>query len=368
MHIPIAKKYVLGIFFKYLMLALGIFTGLMMMVNFMQLVQSGALSGFSLYFLIKSILYMIPNVIGMCMPISFMLALLLSLGQMSQDGEIIALRAGGYSFFDIFSWVFIASCLLSLLLLYINNIAGPHGLSKSKDYAMIMLQRISHVELKPRTFQKLSEWSLYAQDVNAITGQMSGVKLMQRSDKDGSASVMLMNAGTGWYRSAGDKGMLVQLYNGQFMQTESKSSGNVINGSFDSYETVLNFFAEGKERKRKKDELTSFELVRQSNAGILDAEDTVTYKCEAVSRIALSFGPLLFFLIGAPLGVALDKRGKSASFVFSLIILFFYYGFSIGSMMFTRNNMSFYPWALFVPALLALGAGLFLWRVRLSSK
>ena len=112
MHIPIAKKYVLGIFFKYLLLALGIFTGLMMMVNFMQLVQSGALSGFSLYFLIKSILYMIPNVIGMCMPISFMLALLLSLGQMSQDGEIIALRAGGYSFFDIFSWVFIASCLL----------------------------------------------------------------------------------------------------------------------------------------------------------------------------------------------------------------------------------------------------------------
>ena len=103
MRIPIAKRYVLVIFLRYLLLSVGIFTGLMMMVNFMQIVHSGALSGFSFYFLGKSILFMLPNVIGMCLPVAFMIALLLALGQMSKDGEIIALRAGGYSFFEIFS-------------------------------------------------------------------------------------------------------------------------------------------------------------------------------------------------------------------------------------------------------------------------
>ena len=368
MRIPIAKKYVLGIFIKYLMLSLGIFAGLMMMVNFMQLVHSGALSGFSFYFLSKSVLHMIPNVLGMCIPVSFLLALLLALGQMSQDGEIIALRAGGYSFLNIFSWIFAASLFMSAALLYINNFAGPEGMAKSSDYAMIMLQRISRIELKPRTFQKISEWSLYAEDVNPITGEMSGVKLMQRNEKGGASLVMLMNAGTGWYRASGDRGMLVQLFDGQFMQTDSSSAGKSVNGAFSSYETILQFFAEGTKKKRKKEQLNSLSLIKAANSGNLPEDDYSEYKCEAVSRSVLALGPLLFFIVGAPLGVSLDKRGKSASFIFSLVILFCYYGLSIGSMMFARKNMDLYPWPILVPAVIVFAAGLILWRKRLSAR
>lgn len=368
MRLPIAKYYVLGIFLRYLMLSLGIFAGLLLMVNFMQLVHSGALSGFSFYFLGKSILFMLPNIIGMCLPIAFLLALLLSLGQMSQDGEIIALRAGGYSFFDIFSWVFIASAMLSVFLLYVNNIAGPECLARSADYARIMMQRISRINLKPKTFQKISDWSLYAEDVNSITGEMRGVKLIQRTDKENSSLVMLMNAGSGWYRASGDRGMLVQLYDGQFSQTDSRQPGRLINGSFSAYETVLQFFAEGKKKKQDKRELNSFELYKLAESGSLDDEDSSSFKCEAVSRIVLSFGPLLFFFIGAPLGISLDKRGKSAGFALSLLILFFYYGFTVGSMMLARKNPVFYPWAMWIPTAVGFIAGGTLWKKRLSGK
>ena len=368
MHIPIAKKYIAGIFFKYLLLSLGIFAGLMMMVNFMQLVHSGALSGFSFYFLSKSILHLLPNVIGLCLPISFLLAVLLSLGQMSQDGEIIALRAGGYSFFSIFSWVFFVALACSVLLFHINNEAGPRGISRSKHYGQIMLQRISHIGIKPRTFQKLSDWSLYADDVNSITGQMTGVKLIQRTEKDSSSIIMLMNAEKGWYGAVGDKGMLVRLDGGQFSQTDTRNPGNNLNGTFSSYETVLNFFSGTSKKKRKKDEITSRELLEIAKSGVLDEEDTAEYKCEAVSRMALSLGPFLLFLVGVPLGVSLDKRGKPASFAFSLVILFCYYGLSIGGMMFTRKNMDLYPWPVFIPAVLTFIVGIILWRKRLSTR
>lgn len=368
MRIPIAKRYVLVIFLRYLLLSVGIFTGLMMMVNFMQIVHSGALSGFSFYFLGKSILFMLPNVIGMCLPVAFMIALLLALGQMSKDGEIIALRAGGYSFFEIFSWVFGASVLLSVTLFYINNSAGPECLARSTDYARIMLQRISRIDLKPRTFQKISDWSLYAEDVNSITGEMKGVKLIQRNDRDSSSVVMLMNAGRGWYRASGDKGMLVQLYDGQFSQTDSRNPGRLINGSFSSYETVLDFFTGDRKKKIEKRELSSRELFRLADSGKFDAEDTGSFRCEAVSRIALSFGPLLFFLIGTPLGVVLDKSGKSGTIVLSLLILFFYYGFTIGGMMLARRHEFFYPWVMFVPSAVCLIAGGILWKKRLSGR
>ena len=46
--------------------------------------------------------------------------------------------------------------------------------------------------------------------------------------------------------------MLVQLYDGQFSQTDSRQPGRLINGSFSAYETVLQFFAEGKKKKQDK--------------------------------------------------------------------------------------------------------------------
>ena len=162
--------------------------------------------------------------------------------------------------------------------------------------------------------------------------------------------------------------MLVQLYDGQFSQTDSRNPGRLINGSFSSYETVLNFFGEDRQKKIEKRELSSSELFKLADSGKFDAEDTSSFRCEAVSRIALSFGPLLFFLIGAPLGVVLDKSGKSRTFAFSLLILFFYYGFTIGGMMLARRHNVFYPWAMFVPSAAGFIAGGILWKKRLSNR
>ena len=105
MFVPIARLYILRIFAKYLAMSVSVFALLLLMLNFVQMVNSGALAGFSFYFLGKSIACLLPNILGTSLPLAFLLAMLLSLGQMSQDGEILALRAGGFSFFDIFSGV-----------------------------------------------------------------------------------------------------------------------------------------------------------------------------------------------------------------------------------------------------------------------
>ena len=114
MPVPIARLYILKVFSKFLGLSLFVFISLLLMLNFVQVINQGVLSGFSFYFLAKSMLYLLPNIVGMSLPLAFLLAMLLSLGQMSQDGEIIALRAGGFSFYEILSCVFYAALLASL--------------------------------------------------------------------------------------------------------------------------------------------------------------------------------------------------------------------------------------------------------------
>ena len=370
MPVPIARLYILRVFAKFLGLSLFIFISLLVMLNFVQVINQGVLSGFSFYFLAKSMLYLLPNIIGMSLPLAFLLAMLLSLRQMSQDGEIIALRAGGFSFYEILSCVFYSSLLASLLLLVLNNWLGPVAFRRSTDYTVSMLNRVTKIELKPRTFQKISDWVLYAAEVNSLTGDMKGVKLVRRINKgDKPVFVNKINAASGRYRMADESGLEIDLADGQFSQTDYNNSEKILYGRFGAYKTLLPFFSgNGAGRKLNQREISTPGLLARLGKGVSDPQTAAKYRIEVASRFALALAPLVFFLVGAPLGVSLDKRGRSSGFGLSLLIIFFYYGLTISGMVLARKYQGLFPWAIFAPALLTGTAGLWLWKRRLYAK
>ncbi len=365
-----AKLYILRVFAKFLGLSLFIFTSLLLMLNFVQVINQGVLAGFSFYFLAKSMLYMLPNIVATSLPLAFLLAMLLSLGDMSQDGEIIALRAGGFSFYEILSGVLWAAVLASFFLLAVNNWAGPRTLKRSTDYTVSMLNRVTKIDLKPRTFQKISDWVLYAEGVNSLTGTMRGVKLIQSLDKGGAPGfVTKINASEGSYRVLRERGLEIELGQGQFSQTDCKLPEKILYGDFHSYRTLLPFFSEGGPgRKLNQREITTPGLLARLKAGVDDPSVADKYRIEVATRIALALAPLAFFLVGAPLGVALDKRGRSAGFAITLGIIFFYYGLTITGSVLARKYHALFPWAIFVPALATALAGAWLWKRRLYAK
>ena len=369
MAVPIAESYILRNFSRFLWLSLFIFVSLLVMLNFIGIVNQGVLAGFSLYFFAASIFYLIPTIIAMSLPLAFLLATLLTLGQMSQDGEILALRAGGFSFFEIFSWVFWAAALSSLLLVAVNNWLGPAGQKISGDYAETMLTRVTKIDLKPRTFQKLADWTLYAEAVNSLTGEMRGVKLLRRIEKKaGPAIVSKINADRGRYHMALGRGLELSLSEGQFSQTDLARPEKALYGSYSSYSTLLPFFSEsGAKRRLGPKELTTAELFRLA-AAAGDGDQAARYRVEALSRFAMSLAPLAFFLVGAPLGVGLDKRGRSAGFALALPVILLYYGLTIAAMVLSRKHAALYPWAIFVPAALTAGAGAWLWKRKLYAR
>lgn len=370
MAVPIARVYILKVFAKFLGLSLFVFVSLLMMLNFVQIVNQGVLAGFSFYFLSQSMICLLPNIVATSLPLAFLLAMLLSLGQMSQDGEIIALRAGGFSFYEILSGVFWAAAAFSLLLVVVNNWLGPSSLKVSTDYTETMLSRVTKIELKPRTFQQISDWVLYAGEVNSLTGGMRGVKLVRRIDKAaGPAFVTKINAADGHYHVARGSGLGLSLSNGQFSQTDCAHPENILYGRFSSYATMLPFFEEGGGgRKLGPREMTTAALMRRVREVAADRDQAARYRIEAVSRFALALAPLAFFLVGAPLGVALDKRGRSAGFGLTLLIIFFYYGLTITGMVMSRKYDALFPWAIFAPAFLTAASGVWLWKRRLYAK
>ncbi len=365
-----AKLYILRVFARFLLLSLFIFTALLLMLNFVQIINQGVLAGFSFYFLAVSMVYLLPNILATSLPLAFLLAMLLSLGDMSQDGEIIALRAGGFSFYDILSGVLWAAALASLFLLAVNNWVGPKSLKRSTDYTVTMLNRVTKIDLKPRTFQKVSDWVLYAEGVNSLKGTMREVKLFRPINKGGDPAYLTkINASEGRYRVIRERGLEIELGQGQFSQTDCKLPEKILYGNFRSYRTLLPFFSEnGAGRKLNQREISTPGLLARLKAGVEDPNMADKYRIEVATRIALALAPLAFFLVGAPLGVALDKRGRSAGFAITLGIIFFYYGLTITGSVLARKYPPLFPWAIFVPALATALSGAWLWKRRLYAK
>ena len=340
------------------------------MVNFVQIVVQGALGGLSVYFLFKSVLYLLPNIVSMSLPLSFLLAVLLSLGQMSQEGEIVALRAGGFSFTDILAAMFWASILACAVLLAVNNWLGPVALKRSTDYSLTMINRVTRVELKPRTFQKISDWIIYSDEVDALSKGLKGVKLIRRVNiKNEPVFVTKINAGEGTYSVLRERGIAIELRNGQFSQTDYKDADKVLYGDFTSYKTLIPFFSDSVDsRKLYAREISTTGLIRRLSDGTVDSDTAGKYRIEIASRFAMALTPLVFFLIGAPLGVVLEKNSRSAGFTLSLMIIFLYYGFSITSMVLARKYAFFFPWGMFVPAAAGSVLGVWMWKKRLYAR
>jgi len=370
MRIPISQKYILQVFSRFLALSLFVFASIFVMVNFVQIVIQGALSGFSFYFLFKSIVYLLPNILSMSLPLSFLMAVLLSLGQLSQEGEVVALRAGGFSFTEILAAIFWASIAASVILLAVNNWFGPKTLKRSTDYTLSMINRVTRVELKPRTFQKVSDWVIYSDEVDALSSGLKGVKLIRRVNVNNDpAFVTKINAKEGNYSVLRERGIAIELRDGQFSQTDYKDDNKVIYGDFSSYRTIIPFFSGSADsRKLSPREISSSGLLRKISKGAIDAETGAKYRIEIASRFAMALTPLVFFLIGAPLGVVLEKKGRSAGFAVSLVIIFFYYGLSITSMVLTRKYAWLFPWAMFAPAVAGAALGLWMWKKRLYAR
>ncbi len=98
---PILTKYVCNRFVKLLFLCLFGLTSLYLLVEFFERLDNLMAQSLSFWFMIQYFSLRLPQVIFQILPVAVLMAVLLTLGGMSKDGELIALLAGGINLFQI---------------------------------------------------------------------------------------------------------------------------------------------------------------------------------------------------------------------------------------------------------------------------
>jgi lipopolysaccharide export system permease protein len=345
------------------LLCLGIFTGVLLMNNFLKLFNMAIMKGISFWWILTCFARMLPYFLSLAVPMAFLVATMLTLGQLSEQGEVMALRASGFSFLDM-TWPFLAMAVcLSAGLLLVNHKTAPEGFHSFRKQYSIAAQQIAKVDLQPGSFMRLGKWQFYARHSDPDTGRLVGVYLVK------------VDSGSSGFRVSAKEGILV-LERGKALSLELLN-GTLQLPNMDPEKFTAGRFARYRMRvpvAGMPDTQRSLDIPEINSAGlklrIADPKTTTQhrneYAVELALRSAAALAPFIFFWIATPLGLRLSRHGRGMGFAASLLVLMVFYGLLAVGIGIGRRHAAWAGWAPWLADVLGLALGVELTRRAVS--
>ncbi|MBI4676036.1 MAG: LptF/LptG family permease [Elusimicrobia bacterium] len=325
----ILPRYLLRVFLPFFGLCLALFTAILLMNSFLKLFSLAVTKGISLIWILSCFSRLLPYFLGLTVPMAFLVAMLMALGQLSERGEIMALRSSGFSFREMTRPFLVVAVLLTGILLWVNHKVSPEGLHSFRGRQSYASQQLARIDLEPDSFVNLGEWRLYAKEADRVTGNIKDAYLVRAGVDRG----LRVSAPSGSLRLKKGQGFVLELRNGA-LQLPGRTSDKFTSATFARYRLFVPLSGPV-EMGRSPDtqEFKSLHLWQMARAPGMPRERRNEYLVEVSVRSAAAFSPFVFFWIGAPLGLGVGRFGKGKGFVVSLGILFVFYGllaFGIG--------------------------------------
>jgi lipopolysaccharide export LptBFGC system permease protein LptF len=354
---PILPRYVLRQFLPIFGACVALFLGVLMMNQFLRLFSLAMMRGIPVWWILACFARLLPSLAALAVPMSFLVAAMVVLGHLSDTGEVMALRASGFSYGEITRPLLWTSLVLSALLLLVNHKLGPDGFHSFKKRTSEAAQKLARVELRPRAFTELGPWRLYARSSDAKTGELEGVYLV----KPGQTQGMRINAEKGKLSSDLGRGVTLELLDGQ-LQLPSNEPQKFTSGRFDRYSVFVPLtLPEALPRELEMQEMSTPKLREKITDPATAKDRRLEYRVEAAVRTVGALSPFVFFWVGVPLGM-IKRRARGSDFAMGLGVMFLFYGLLVVGVSLGRRHESLATVAPWLCDATGLVAGFFLSR------
>ena len=308
---------------------------------------------------VKIFFYGLPSIIIWTFPMSMLLATLLTFGRLSSSSEITAMKSCGIGFSRIAAPAILLGFLVSQGAIAFNEYVVPWA---NTSYNNVLNYEIKgNLEMKSQEHIILKDFAdgkikrlVYAREYNADLNQLLGVTL-QDFDLDGKVSIVENADYAEW------DGRVWTLHNGMVYDiTNGKTSHTM---RFDKQQFPVSASPREIVREQKKpEELTMKELKAQIEIMRTQFVNTSKLETELYQRFSVPMASLVFALIGVPLGLQPTRNSSSMGFALSVIIIFLYYAIMTLSNAIARGGIIAPAYAVWIPNIIGLFAGLVLIR------
>ena len=362
------------------------------------------------------VLYSLPAIVAMAAPFAALVGILMAIGRMNTDNELLVIRLSGLSYITLFLPLIIVGILISLISFFANDVLLPAGtLQFGKLYRKLLFSTPA-IELESNSVKRFKDTVLITGDVIdrsiekllIIDRTRNGERRIILSDKatleNESNSVLSLKLDNAFihtsientrmnYDYALSAQLRYALLQSDIMQAFSSpgpremSSRDVAknikikaidvkkNASIRSQrafkaaadlELILRTGPIGIEWNKKQSNLDVLKREKVSFSEILNDRTLRVYKLEYYKKFSIPFGALSFVFLATPLGLFTKKSGQTVGFALGLIIAVLYWALLIGGQT-LGVRLGYSPfWAMWLPNITVVFTGLVLslWRFK----
>ena len=369
-----------------------------------------------LYQVVLLIFYALPQIIALSTPFAALMGILMTMGRLSSDNEILVILSSGLSYRMIFLPALLVGLLISIVSFLANDILLPAGqIQFSRLYRRIVLSTPA-LELEENTVKRFRDTTIVtgpvegtgisnivildrtntgerrvimARDAQLIDSGAEGLSLDLTYAFIHSAKEMVRNdydyASTDFLRYRVPQDDLIQaitsvapnqmssldLYreiavkaqdiNERLETQHRKSLAEALN-----LEDSLRNGPTGYTWNRRERNLEAFAAEHRTAVALKRDRSLQLFRIEFQKKFSMPFGAFSFVFLVVSLGLMAKKSGQTMGFIFSLIISLIYWTLLMGGQTF-GIRMGYSPFlSMWLKNILALSIGfiLFLHRIR----
>lgn len=324
----LATRYLIKRLLLPFLVAFCIFTGVLLLVQFFDLTDLIVNKGVSFQAIFLVLLTKIPETFSVTVPMSLIMAVIMTFGRLAEDNELTALRMAGYPL----HWMLVPPLVIGLVLAGSLVTMHEYGLPRLSEFKQQQLSQVESVDplaiLKPQTYLELPPYTLYAEEIDGRT--MKNVWIEDR--RSDNPQIIIGSRGDWIKRGPGrynlrlkdgtlhqrteDGGYRVLKFNQQTLNFEPNIEGGSVGGEgtikplSKKYRTYRELGRTLRETEEKKESL---------------AKKHRKLRTEFHRTIALPFATFFLVLVTAPTGLLTKHYGTVANLIFCLGIFFVYY-------------------------------------------
>jgi LPS export ABC transporter permease LptG/LPS export ABC transporter permease LptF len=319
-------RYVIRDIVPPLMLSLLIFTFILCIPPVMEQLEALVAKGVPWGTAATMLMMLIPQALGLTIPMALLVGLLIGLGRLSNDRETVALLACGVSPYRLLRPVLLVAGIATAAHLYVMIKAIPDANQTFRQLTYDVVSQQLENDVRPQVFfENFPGWVLYTRDIPAAGGWKdvlvadtskadSTVLFMARRgrlilDRGKQTVDLILEDGTR-YSSRGPDGKELETY--RFPQE--------LIVKLDPKTVFPNF-----QLLRGLNELTIPELQKQAAEKTSHGFPAHQEMIAIQQKFSFPVACLVFAVIGVALGLTVARDGKLAGFVVGIAVIFAYY-------------------------------------------
>ena len=324
----ILTRYILGEILSLTLIGCALFTFILFMPQLPHILEVVVRNSSTWVDVAQVFLFTLPNLFKFTIPMAVLWGVLLGLSRLAADSEIIAMRASGLGI-----WYFVRVASIVAVTGTLLGLGNSLYLAPRANQAIIEMEQAletsqASYEIQPRVFyENFKDFVLYVQDVRAGAGSANWRQVFMADVRD-PANPVITTAASATVVNDSSQELIMRLRDGLRDETVADEPGQSNISTFTTTDMPLALNPQSDVHLGRVD-TKLYALPMGALFGRIHElggkPEAKSYLIEMHNRFALPLACVVLMLLGVPLGVDSRRGGKSAGFVFTILLVFVYY-------------------------------------------